>query len=50
VAQLADALPQLAVCRLGPCIATSQGIRVVGARIEIAPSLTHRDPMARTLD
>lgn len=47
--QLADALPQLALLRLGPCIATPIGIRVLDARVEIAPTKNIRDPMARTL-
>lgn len=49
VAQLANAVPQLAVARLSPCIATTDGVRVVGANIQIAPTEAQRDPMARML-
>jgi len=49
VAQLADAVPQLAMARLRPCIATADGVSVAGARIRIAPTEALRDPMARAL-
>ena len=49
VAQLADAVPQLSLTRLRPCIATADGVRVVGAQIQVAPTEDQRDPMARAL-
>jgi acyl-CoA synthetase (NDP forming) len=49
VAQLADALPQLASVSLSPCVASSQGTAVLGARVFIAPTDDRRDPLARTL-
>ncbi len=49
VAQLADALPQLASVSLSPCVASTQGTAVLGARVFIAPTGDRRDPLARTL-
>lgn len=49
VAQLADAVPQLALVRLAPCIVSPVGVNVVGARIEVAPTSDQRDPFARSL-
>ena len=49
VSQLADELPQLSWLLLTPCIATRNGLSVLGARIEIAPTGDQRDPLARTL-
>lgn len=49
VAQLSDELPQLASVTLTPCLASSHGISVLGARIFIAPTDDQRDPLARTL-
>ncbi len=49
VAQLADHLPQLAELVLSPCIASTGGVSVLGARVLVAPTGDQRDPMARTL-
>jgi acyl-CoA synthetase (NDP forming) len=49
VAQLADDLPQLASVQLSPCVASLNGMSVLGARIFTAPTDDRRDPMARTL-
>ncbi|SDS40818.1 Acyl-CoA synthetase (NDP forming) [Friedmanniella luteola] len=49
VAQLADDLPQLASVELSPCIASRDGMAVLGARIFTAPTDDRRDPLARTL-
>ncbi|GAA1428667.1 bifunctional GNAT family N-acetyltransferase/acetate--CoA ligase family protein [Microlunatus lacustris] len=49
VAQLADDLPQLAAVSLTPCIASREGMSVLGARILTAPTSDRRDPMARVL-
>ncbi|WP_161606134.1 GNAT family N-acetyltransferase [Microlunatus speluncae] len=49
LAQLADDLPQLASVTLSPVIASLSGVRVLGARVLIAPTGDQRDPMARTL-
>ena len=49
VAQLADDLPQLASVTLSPCVASMAASPVLGARIFIAPTDDHRDPLARTL-
>lgn len=49
VAQLADDLPQLASVSLSPCVASREGVRVLGARIFTAPTDDRRDPMARVL-
>ena len=49
VAQLADDFPQLASVSLSPCVAALHGISVLGARILLAPSAEHRDPLAREL-
>jgi acyl-CoA synthetase (NDP forming)/GNAT superfamily N-acetyltransferase len=49
LAQLADALPQLASVSLRPCIASLHGVSVLGAEVGIAPTRDRRDPMARTL-
>lgn len=48
-AQMADDLPQLSRVLLTPCIASLNGLSVLGARIEIAPTNDQRDPLARTL-
>jgi acyl-CoA synthetase (NDP forming) len=49
VAQLSDAIPQLALVTLRPCIASVSSISVLGARIFIAPTSDQRDPLARVL-
>jgi hypothetical protein len=49
VAQLADDLPQLASLALSPCVASIEGITVLGAAIRLAPTDDQRDPMARVL-
>jgi acyl-CoA synthetase (NDP forming)/RimJ/RimL family protein N-acetyltransferase len=49
VAQLADAIPQLASVTLRPCVASVNSISVLGARIFIAPTADQRDPLARVL-
>ena len=49
VAQLADDLPQLAALTLKPCLASPNGIAVLGASAFIAPTGDLRDPLARTL-
>lgn len=49
VAQMADDLPQLSRVLLTPCIASRDGVAVLGARIETAPTHDQRDPLARTL-
>ncbi len=49
VTQMADELPQLALLRLAPCIASPSGINVVGARIVVAPTAEQRDSLARSL-
>jgi acyl-CoA synthetase (NDP forming)/RimJ/RimL family protein N-acetyltransferase len=49
VAQLADAVPQLASVTLRPCIASVNSISVLGARIFVAPTADQRDPLARVL-
>ena len=49
VAQLADAIPQLASVTLSPCIASLNSVSVLGARVLIAPTADRRDPLARTL-
>jgi acyl-CoA synthetase (NDP forming) len=49
VAQLADAIPQLASVTLSPCIASLSSVSVLGARILIAPTADRRDPLARML-
>jgi acyl-CoA synthetase (NDP forming)/RimJ/RimL family protein N-acetyltransferase len=49
VAQLADDLPQLAALTLKPCLASPNGIAVLGAIGFIAPTGDLRDPLARTL-
>jgi acyl-CoA synthetase (NDP forming) len=49
VAQLADAVPQLAALLLTPCIASRNALSVLGARIDIAPAEDRRDPLARVL-
>ncbi len=49
VSQLADDLPQLASVALSPCIASREGMCVLGARIFTAPTDDRRDPMARVL-
>ena len=49
VAQLADDLPQLASVSLSPCVASINGVKVLGARVILAPTGDRRDPLARTL-
>jgi len=49
LAQLADAIPQLASVTLSPCIASLNSVAVLGARILIAPTADRRDPLARVL-
>jgi acyl-CoA synthetase (NDP forming)/RimJ/RimL family protein N-acetyltransferase len=49
VAQLADALPQLASVTLRPCVAAVSSIAVLGARVFVAPTADQRDPLARVL-
>jgi hypothetical protein len=49
VAQLADAIPQLASVNLSPCIASLNSASVLGARVLIAPTADRRDPLTRTL-
>jgi acyl-CoA synthetase (NDP forming) len=49
VAQLADAIPQLASVILSPCIASLSSVSVLGARVLIAPTADRRDPLTRTL-
>ena len=49
VAQLADAIPQLASVILSPCIASLNSVAVLGARVLIAPTSDRRDPLARVL-
>jgi acyl-CoA synthetase (NDP forming)/RimJ/RimL family protein N-acetyltransferase len=49
VAQLSDAIPQLASVILRPCVASVSSISVLGARVFIAPTADQRDPLARVL-
>jgi acyl-CoA synthetase (NDP forming) len=49
VAQLADAIPQLASVTLRPCVASVNSLSVLGARVFIAPTADQRDPLARVL-
>jgi acyl-CoA synthetase (NDP forming) len=49
VAQLSDAIPQLASVTLRPCVASVSSIAVLGARVFIAPTADQRDPLARVL-
>ena len=49
LAQLADAIPQLASVTLSPCIASLNSVSVLGAQILIAPTADRRDPLARML-
>ena len=49
VAQLADAIPQLASVALRPCVASVNSISVLGGRIFVAPTADQRDPLARVL-
>jgi hypothetical protein len=49
VAQLSDAIPQLASITLRPCVASVGSISVLGARVFIAPTADQRDPLARVL-
>jgi acyl-CoA synthetase (NDP forming) len=49
VAQLSDAIPQLASVTLRPCVASVSSISVLGARVFIAPTAGQRDPLARVL-
>jgi acyl-CoA synthetase (NDP forming) len=49
VAQLSDAIPQLATVTLRPCVASVSSISVLGARVFVAPTADQRDPLARVL-
>jgi len=49
VAQLADAIPQLASLTLRPCVASVNSISVLGGRVFVAPTADQRDPLARFL-
>jgi acyl-CoA synthetase (NDP forming) len=49
VAQLADAIPQLASVSLSPCVASLNSVAVLGCRVLIAPTADRRDPLARVL-
>jgi acyl-CoA synthetase (NDP forming)/RimJ/RimL family protein N-acetyltransferase len=49
VAQLSDAIPQLASVTLRPCVVSVNSISVLGARVFIAPTADQRDPLARVL-
>ncbi|MFL6045988.1 MAG: GNAT family N-acetyltransferase [Propionibacteriaceae bacterium] len=49
VAQLSDAIPQLASVTLRPCVASVSSIAVLGARMFITPTADQRDPLARIL-
>ena len=49
LAQLADAIPQLASVTLNPCVAALNSVAVLGARVFIAPTADRRDPLARVL-
>jgi acyl-CoA synthetase (NDP forming)/RimJ/RimL family protein N-acetyltransferase len=49
VAQLSDAIPQLALVMLRPCVVSVNSIAVLGARVFIAPTADQRDPLARVL-
>jgi acyl-CoA synthetase (NDP forming)/RimJ/RimL family protein N-acetyltransferase len=49
VAQLSDAIPQLASLTLRPCVASVTSISVLGGRIFVAPTADQRDPLARFL-
>jgi acyl-CoA synthetase (NDP forming)/GNAT superfamily N-acetyltransferase len=49
VAQLSDAIPQLASVTLRPCVASVNSIAVLGARVFVAPTADQRDPLARVL-
>ena len=49
LAQLADAIPQLASVTLNPCVASLNSIAVLGARVFVAPTADRRDPLARVL-
>jgi hypothetical protein len=49
MAQLSDAIPQLASVTLRPCVASVNSISVLGGRVFVAPTANQRDPMARVL-
>ncbi|HKN44753.1 MAG TPA: acetate--CoA ligase family protein, partial [Propionibacteriaceae bacterium] len=49
MAQLADAIPQLASVTLRPCVASVNSISVLGARVFITPTADQRDPLARIM-
>lgn len=49
LAQLADAIPQLASVTLNPCVAALNSVAVLGARVYVAPTADRRDPLARVL-
>ncbi|GAB3622976.1 bifunctional GNAT family N-acetyltransferase/acetate--CoA ligase family protein [Mariniluteicoccus endophyticus] len=50
VARLADDHPQLAEVTLTPCIASAQGLAVVGATVRVSPSTDQRDAQSRSLE
>jgi hypothetical protein len=49
MAQLSDAIPQLASVTLRPCVASVHSISVLGGRVFVAPTANQRDPLARVL-
>lgn len=49
VAQLADDHPQIAELILTPCMATANGTSVLGGRLRVMPTATHRDAQARAI-
>jgi len=49
MAQLSDAIPQLASVTLRPCVASVNSISVLGGRVFVAPTANQRDPLARVL-
>lgn len=49
VAQLADALAQVASVHLTPCVASSESIWVLGAQVHVLPLAEHRDSQSRVL-
>ncbi len=49
VAQLADAMPQLARMTLSPCVVSAHALRVLGAKLVVAPTGDRRDASARVL-
>ncbi|WP_114560456.1 GNAT family N-acetyltransferase [Desertihabitans aurantiacus] len=49
VAEMADLLPQLSEVVLTPCLASTRGVAVLGARVAVVPTRDVRDPQARAL-